>query len=132
MTRILIPVSIGELIDKLTVLEIKADRIKDPAKLEHIHRELGELRRAYKTSPRADVDIDTYRGELKKVNETLWEIEDYLRIKEAEGAFDEQFIELARSQYRNSDRRAEIKRLIDEAVGSELTEEKSYPAYSAV
>jgi hypothetical protein len=132
MTRILIPVSIGELIDKLTVLEIKADRIKDPAKLEHIHRELADLRRAYKTSPRADIDIDAYRVELKSVNETLWEIEDYLRIKEDEGAFDEQFIELARSQYRTSDRRAQIKRLIDEAASSDLTEEKSYPSYSAM
>ena len=132
MTRILIPVSIGELIDRLTVLEIKADRIKDPIKLENIRRELSDLRRAYKTSPCSGVDIDAYRTELKKVNETLWEVEDYLRIKEGEEAFDEQFIDLARSQYQNSDRRSEIKRLIDEAAGSDLTEEKSYPRYSAV
>jgi len=132
MTRILIPVSIGELIDRLTVLEIKADRIKDPIKLENIRRELSDLRHAYKTSPFSRADVSAYRVELKKINETLWEIEDYLRIKEGEGAFDEQFVDLARSQYRNSDRRSEIKRLIDEAAGSELTEEKSYPSYSAV
>ncbi len=131
MTRILIPASIGELIDKITVLEIKADRIKDPAKLKHIHEELSALRRAFKTSPCASVDIGAYRDELKKVNKTLWEIEDYLRIKEDEGSFDGQFIELARSQYRNRDRRAGIKRLIDEEADSDLTEEKSYPAYSA-
>lgn len=132
MTRILVPVSLGELIDRLTVLEIKADRIKDPDKLEHIHRELADLRRAYKCSPCIELDIDAYRSDLKKTNETLWEIEDYLRIKEAEEAFDEQFIELARSQYRNSDRRAAIKRLIDNVAGSEVTEEKSYPAYSTM
>jgi len=132
MTRILVPVSLGELIDWLTVLEIKADRIKDPEKLQNIHRELSDLRRAYKGSPCAGVDIDAYRSELKTINETLWEIEDYLRIKEDEKAFDEQFIELARSQYRNSDRRAAVKRLIDNMAGSEVIEEKSYPTYSSM
>ena len=132
MTRILIPVSIGELIDRLTVLEIKSERIADPAKLVTIRSELSEIKEAWESSPYAGADIDAYRKELKKVNETLWEIEDYLRIKEDEGAFDEQFVELARSQYRNSDRRAEIKGLIDEQVGSEFMEVKSYPSYSTL
>ena len=78
------------------------------------------------------MDIDAYRSELKKVNETLWEIEDYLRIKEDEGSFNDQFIELARSEYRNRDRRTELMHLIDEQVGSEFTVEKSYPSYSAM
>ena len=132
MTRILIPVSVGELIDRLTVLEIKNETIADPGKLKTIRSELFELKEAWESSPYVGADIDVYRKELKTINETLWEIEDYLRIKEDEGAFDEQFIELARSQYQNSDRRAEIKGLIDEQVGSEFMEVKSYPSYSTL
>lgn len=132
MTRILVPVSIGELIDKITVLEIKGERIADPDKLGTIRQELAELRQAWEDSPYAGSDIKALREDLRKVNETLWEIEDYLRIKEDEGAFDEQFVELARSQYRNSDRRTEIKQLIDEQVGSEFVEVKSYPSYSSL
>jgi len=132
MTWILVPVSVGELLDKITVLEIKNERIADPTKLKNVRKELRELRRAWEASPYRGVDIDAYRSELKKVNETLWEIEDYLRIKEDEGSFNDQFIELARSEYRNRDRRTELMHLIDEQVGSEFTVEKSYPSYSAM
>jgi hypothetical protein len=132
MTWILVPVSVGELLDKITVLEIKNERISDPIKLKNVRNELRELRRAWEASPYTGVDIDAYRSELKKVNETLWEIEDYLRVKEDEGSFNDQFIELARSEYRNRDKRTELMHLIDEQVGSEFTVEKSYPSYSAM
>ncbi|KPK60124.1 MAG: hypothetical protein AMJ59_07495 [Gammaproteobacteria bacterium SG8_31] len=132
MTWILVPVSVGELLDKITVLEIKNERISDPIKLKNVRKELRELRRAWEASPYTGVDIDAYRSELKKVNETLWEIEDYLRVKEDEGSFNDQFIELARSEYRNRDKRTELMHLIDEQVGSEFTVEKSYPSYSAM
>lgn len=131
MTWILIPVSVGELLDRLTVLEIKNERIADPSKLKNIRKELRELRRAWEASPYTGADIDSYRTELKQVNEALWEIEDYLRIKEDEESFDDQFIDLARSEYRNRDRRADLIRSIDQQVGSEYTVEKSYPRYSA-
>jgi len=132
MTWILVPVSVGELLDKITVLEIKNERISDPIKLKNVRKELRELRRAWEASPYTGVDIDAYRSELKKVNETLWEIEDYLRVKEDEGSFNDQFIELARSEYRNRDKRTELMHLIDEQEGSEFTVEKSYPSYSAM
>jgi hypothetical protein len=132
MQQLLIPVSPGELIDRITVLEIKAERITDKTKLVHIRPELAAMRRILKEHSIMSDDIQPLREQLREVNETLWEIEDYLRIKESEQAFDDQFIDLARSQYRNNDRRAELKRRIDEAVESDFVEEKSYPAYSAV
>jgi hypothetical protein len=132
MTWILVPVSVGELLDRLTVLELKNERIADPFKLKNIRKELREVRRAWESSPYVGADIDTYRRELRQVNETLWEIDDYLRIKEAEGSFDEQFVELARSEYQNRDRRAALIRMIDKQIGSEYTVEKSYPSYSAM
>jgi hypothetical protein len=123
-------VSPGELIDKITVLEIKAERIADESKLVHIRTELAALRRILKQHSIMTDQVEAFRQELRAVNETLWEIEDYLRIKESEEAFDDQFVELARSQYRNNDRRSEIKRRIDEISVSEIVEEKSYPAYA--
>ena len=131
MTQILIPVSLGDLIDRITVLEIKAERISDESKLGHVRAELAALESCWHGSPLADIDVQSYKTELKKVNETLWEIEDYLRVKEDEASFDEQFIELARAQYRTSDRRAEIKRPLDERFGSKFVDEKSYPDYRA-
>ena len=130
MKQILIPVSPGELIDKITVLEIKAERIADESKLVHIRTELAALRRVLKQHPIITSRIEALRQELRTVNETLWEIEDYLRIKESEEAFDDQFVELARSQYHNNDRRSEIKHQIDQIYASGIVEEKSYPAYA--
>ena len=129
MGKILVPISVGELIDKMTILEIKSERIAEPSKLDHINKELELLRRTWEDSPYSAHDIDAHRAELKRINEALWEIEDYIRIKESEGAFDEQFIELARSVYVENDKRSLVKRRINTETGSELIEEKSYPDY---
>lgn len=120
---LLAPVSWGELIDKITILEIKAARIADAAKLANIRRELQALiavRDAQGTAPAALV------AELGQVNEQLWDIEDRIRECEQRGDFGAAFIELARSVYKTNDRRAALKRKINDAMGSELVEEKSY------
>ena len=129
MSEIRVPVSVGELIDKITILEIKSERIKDPAKLENVRRELGLLQATWDASPLSQQDVSELKAGLKQVNETLWEIEDFIRVKEMERAFDEQFIELARSVYVNNDQRAALKRRLNELTGSTLVEEKDYPTY---
>jgi Family of unknown function (DUF6165) len=122
-------ISVGEYIDKITILEIKLDRIKDAGKLENVGREYSVLTQAYPERLDGDPEIQRLRAELKAVNEALWRIEDDLRAHERQKAFDARFIELARSVYFTNDRRAELKKRIDLALGSELTEEKSYGAY---
>lgn len=122
-------ISVGEFLDKITILEIKSERIKDPAKLENIHKELSTLRRTWEASPFFQQDVGAEVAELKQINEKLWEIEDDIRDKEAAGAFDAQFIQLARSVYFTNDERAAVKRRINLKVGSELVEEKSYADY---
>ncbi len=129
MSTISVPVSFGELIDKITILEIKSRRIGDETKLQHIRRELELLEGTWSEAKESHIDIAEERAALLSINETLWEIEDYIRIKESEGAFDEQFIELARSVYFRNDERAAIKRRINEKLGSEIVEEKSYAPY---
>ena len=119
----------GEFLDKLTILEIKSERIADPAKLANVRRELELLQATWAASPLAKHDVSRLLVELKRVNETLWEIEDRIRRKESEAAFDADFIELARSVYRTNDRRSALKRELNVALGSELIEEKSYPTY---
>jgi hypothetical protein len=131
MNEIRVPVSVGELIDKITILEIKADRIKDPAKLANVTRELELLRKTWSESPLSEHDVSGLRAELKQVNEALWEIEDFIRVKESEQSFDEQFVEFARAVYVNNDRRAGLKRALNELTGSSLIEEKDYPVYAA-
>ena len=123
-------ISVGEFLDKITILEIKSERIKDEAKLENIHKELNTLRQIWSESPFSKEDISAEIAALKQINEKLWEIEDYIRDKESEGAFDDQFIELARSVYFTNDERAAVKRKINVKVGSELIEEKSYTDYT--
>lgn len=123
-------ISVGEFLDKITILEIKSERIKDEAKLENIHKELNTLRQIWSESPFSQEDISAEIAALKQINEKLWEIEDYIRDKESEGAFDDQFIELARSVYFTNDERAAVKRKINVKVGSELVEEKSYADYT--
>jgi len=130
MTQISAPVSVGELLDKMAILEIKSERIKDEAKLANVRKELAVLEQTWRESGLDREELAPMRAELKTINEALWEIEDFIRIKEAEGDFDEQFIELARSVYFTNDKRAAVKRRINEAVGSELVEEKSYADYS--
>lgn len=119
----------GEFLDKLTILEIKSERIADPAKLANVRRELELLRATWAASPLAARDVAGPLAELKRVNEALWDIEDRIRRKEAERRFDEDFIELARSVYRTNDRRAAIKRELNVLLGSDLVEEKSYTDY---
>ncbi len=122
-------ISVGEFLDKITILEIKSERITDKAKLENIHKELNTLRKTWRASPFSQQDIATEIAQLKAINERLWEIEDDIRIKESQGVFDQTFIELARSVYRVNDERAAVKRAINIKVGSELVEEKSYQDY---
>lgn len=119
----------GEFLDKLTILEIKSERMTDPAKLANVRRELDLLRATWAASPLAARDVTKLVADLKGVNESLWEIEDRIRLKEAARAFDAEFVELARSVYRTNDRRAAIKRDLNVALGSELIEEKSYEKY---
>jgi hypothetical protein len=131
MSLISVPVSFGELIDKLTILEIKAERIADPAKVTNVRDELGLLNETWNANPASRTDIAVERAELKRINEALWEIEDEIRVKEKAQAFDTRFIELARAVYHTNDRRAAVKRAINEKLGSRLVEEKSYQDYGA-
>ena len=119
----------GEFLDRLTILEIKSERIADPAKLANVRRELDLMRATWDASPLAARGIPAAVADLRRVNEALWDVEDRLRALEAERRFDAEFVELARSVYRTNDRRAAIKRELNVALGSELIEEKSYPEY---
>ena len=118
-----VPVSYGELIDKITILEIKSEKITSKSALENIYKELLELR---KHEPSG---IDTLKNKLKEINEELWDIEDRLHKNEADTAdqkFDEDFIALARSAYTTNDKRYLIKQTINKKLNSYLVEEKSY------
>ncbi|MEO7198700.1 MAG: DUF6165 family protein [Dokdonella sp.] len=130
MSQISVPVSHGELIDKITILEIKAARIVDAAKNANVRTELDLLNTTWAADAAAAVDIGSERAQLKAVNEALWEIEDRIRVKEKHRAFDQEFIDLARSVYVRNDERAHFKRLINVKLGSTLVEEKSYEDYS--
>ena len=129
MGNVLVPISYGELIDKITILEIKSQKITDAAKVKNVRHELNELLRVWSALEKSNVGIDDLRHELKTVNETLWDIEDDIRKKDLRGEFDSEFIELARSVYLHNDARAEHKRAINLRLGSELMEEKSYVKY---
>lgn len=126
-----IKISVGELLDKITILQIKLARIAAPDKLRNIRMELRALSKIWQASAYARVDLDAEIAGLKEVNERLWEIEDAIRDKERDSCFDREFIELARSVYLNNDQRAGIKRAINAKTGSELVEEKSYADYGA-
>ena len=120
------PVSLGELIDKLTILEIKKDHITG-SNLKNVNKELKLLKQTLQEH-NLEIDIDLI-NQLKKVNNILWEIEDRIRIKEDKQEFDEEFIKLARSVYKENDRRAYIKKKINYKYNSGLVEEKSYNNY---
>jgi hypothetical protein len=124
-----VEVSVGELLDKITILEIKSERIADAAKLANVQRELASLRDAWEASPLGEADIAADLADLKAVNEALWDIEDAIRAKEAVGEFDDEFIGLARAVYQRNDERAAIKRRVNVRLGSDLVEEKSYADY---
>jgi Family of unknown function (DUF6165) len=127
--RIEVPISVGELVDKVTILEIKAEQIADAAKRVNIGRELGALTGVLKPLLTATPALGQLKAELRAINETLWRIEDEIRDCERRRDFGPSFVELARSVYRTNDRRAATKRKIDELTGSELLEEKSYAPY---
>ena len=131
MSLILVPVSYGELIDKITILEIKSKQMTDPAKLANVRNELDQLNATWAAHPAAATDIADERARLLAVNETLWDIEDRIRLKEKAQAFDQEFIELARAVYFRNDERAAVKREINLKLGSQLVEEKSYKDYKA-
>ena len=131
MSEILVPVSFGELLDKIAILQIKSERMSDPAKLAHVHDELAALEKTWMAHPVAGHDIVELRAQLKAVNERLWVIEDDVRLKEKAQAFDEDFVRLARSVYFENDERARIKKAINLALGSSYVEEKSYRDYRA-
>lgn len=127
--ELLAPVSYGELLDKIAILQIKSERMSDPAKLANVRRELSALEQTWMAHPSAGQDIVALRARLKAVNERLWVIEDDIRIKEKAQAFDGDFIALARSVYVENDERARIKKDINLALGSAYVEEKSYQDY---
>ncbi|UNK57773.1 DUF6165 family protein [Pseudoxanthomonas daejeonensis] len=129
MSEIIVPVSFGELLDKISILQIKAERMTDPAKLANVHKELSALERTWMQHPAAGGDITLLRAQLKAVNERLWDIEDEVRIKEKAQAFDDEFVRLARSVYFENDERARVKKDINLALGSAYVEEKSYQDY---
>lgn len=131
MSLIETPVSHGELIDKITILEIKSRRITDSAKLANVRNELELLNATWGNAPASQTDISAERARLLAVNERLWDIEDEIRVKESAQEFDAAFIKLARSVYFENDERAAIKREINLKLGSQLVEEKSYKDYRA-
>ncbi|HMM57301.1 MAG: hypothetical protein DYH18_09510 [Xanthomonadales bacterium PRO7] len=131
MSLISTPVSFGELIDKITILEIKSERMSDAAKLVNVRAELDMLNATWAQHPASRTDISAERAELKGINQELWDIEDEIRVKEKAQAFDARFIELARSVYFTNDKRAAVKREINLKLGSKLVEEKSYQDYGA-
>jgi Family of unknown function (DUF6165) len=124
-----VEISPGELLDKITILEIKRDRIKDAEKLRHVNAELGVLRSAQKKSLPSSGALNSLIAELRQVNEKLWDIEDEIRVCEAHKDFGPAFIELARSVYHQNDQRAVLKRKINELLGAAFIEQKSYTEY---
>jgi hypothetical protein len=125
-----IPISWGELVDKITILEIKMDRIQDAKKLENIDRELKALLLIFDKNCQEPETIAQVKSALRSVNEKLWVIEDDIRRCEKEKDFSQRFIDLARAVYINNDQRAALKREINTILKSELFEEKSYEDYS--
>lgn len=120
-----IPVAVGELFDKITILRIKAKRLGDPGQLANVRRELDELEAVAATVP-ASAELDALVEQLQAINDGLWDVEDGKRAHEREGRFDADFVALARRVYKDNDRRAAIKRDINRVTGSTLVEEKSH------
>lgn len=125
-----VPLSVGEVLDKITILEIKSERIGDADKLKNIHNELNALRPLVDGEPFNSDEITALFAELKSINEELWVIEDDIREQEGKRDFGQRFIDLARAVYVTNDRRADVKKRINLATGSDLVEEKSYEDYS--
>jgi Family of unknown function (DUF6165) len=123
-----VAIAAGEVNDKITILEIKSERISDERKLEHVRRELAGLMEARERSIFDGGELKSLVAKLKSINESLWRIEDDIRSFGHQGDYGDRFIELARSVYENNDRRAAVKRRINERLGSKIVEEKSYGA----
>lgn len=126
MKEILVPTSPGELIDKLTILRLKAEKITDETKLTHVQHERTTLQKVADSAIPASADLDRLWAELYEINADLWAIEDDIRACDARGEFGVAFIALARAVYVTNDRRAEVKKKINLLLGSDLVEEKSY------
>ena len=126
MDKILAEISAGELIDKITILEIKKEKITNKEKLVEVNTELSSLNETFKKSINDESKIINFKNDLKKINLKLWDIEDGKRSAEKNNQFDEKFIELARSVYKFNDKRAKIKLEINNALGSSIKEVKSY------
>lgn len=126
---VLTEVSWGELIDKYTILAIKAERIQDPAKLRNIHTEMASLSSARQQAHGLNAGLSAAEASLKAINEKLWEIEDHIRDCERAKDFGPRFVELARGVYFTNDQRSAVKREINHLLGSGLVEEKSYQPY---
>ena len=130
MDIIQVPVSPGEVLDKITILEIKSERIDDAAKVANVKRELELLSASWHAAVDEDDTVQRIHSELKTINEALWEIEDDIRDKEKAREFDQVFIDLARAVYVTNDQRANAKKELNLYLGSEIVEEKSYQDYS--
>jgi len=129
MKDILVPISPGELLDKITILRIKAARISDATKVANVRHELALLEKTWKESGAAAVNLGNEEADLTRVNEKLWVIEDEIRDEERARRFESKFIELARAVYVTNDERAQIKKRINTLSGSTIVEEKSYRQY---
>jgi len=129
MKELLAPVSPGELLDKITILRIKAARIEDAAKLANVRHELSVLQRTWDDAIQGDAALAAEERALEAVNARLWDIEDRIRDEEGAQRFGERFIELARAVYIENDERARIKKRINQMLGSAIVEEKSYRPY---
>ena|SRR5208282_6087116 len=130
MDQILVPVSPGELLDRITILRIKSERIADTQQLANVRRELALLEQTWRAERLADAGLTAEEAALQRVNRELWDIEDRIREHEAQRRFDAAFIELARSVYQRNDERAAIKKRINVRLNSTLVEEKSYQPYA--
>jgi hypothetical protein len=126
---VLIEVSAGELLDKISILRIKSQRLSDPVKLAHVRTELAELEAVQRQELGTLPGLAELEARLREVNERLWQIEDDVRLCERGQDFGPGFVELARSVYRENDQRSALKRAINQLFGSRLIEEKSYPEY---
>ncbi len=130
MKDILVPISPGELLDKITILEIKSERMEDAQKMANVRHELRLLSKVWWDSVSEDETIANLRQLLKSINEELWEIEDDIRDEERNDRFGDRFIDLARAVYVTNDKRAQAKKDLNLHLGSDIVEEKSYKDYS--
>jgi len=129
MNEIMIPISPGELLDKITILQIKAERIDDPVKATNVNTELEMLTRIWNREVEANEEIQSMTASLKQINESLWDIEDDIRSEERNKRYGERFIELARAVYVTNDDRADAKKRVNLYLNSSIVEEKSYQDY---